>query len=82
MRLVNELLESLDKRNEMKFHRGYIEDFFKLLKEGLGFKNLNRYILKSIRKYTSLTVLLAGIIVHLRINTKTDFQKFAEGKFY
>ena len=80
--LVNELLESLDKRNEIKFHRGYIEDFFKLLKEGLGFKNLNRYTLKSMRKYTALTVLLAGIIVHLRINTKTDFQKFAEGKFY
>ena len=32
MRLVNELLESLDKRNEIKFHWGYIEDFFKLLK--------------------------------------------------
>jgi len=81
-KLVNELLDSIDKRNEIKFHRGYIEDFFKLLKEGLGFKNLNRYTLNSMRKYTALTVLLAGIIVHLRIKTKTDFQRFAEGKLY
>jgi len=48
----------------------------------LGFKQLNRYTLNSMSKYTSIVVLLAGIITYLRINSKTDFQKFSEGKFY
>ncbi len=30
-------------------------------------------------KFTSLTVLLAALIVFLRIKTKKDFQRFAEG---
>ena len=37
-KLINEFLEKIDKRDKIKFHRGFIEDFFKLLKEGLGFK--------------------------------------------
>ena len=75
-------LEKIDKRDKIKFHRGFIEDFFKLLKEGFGFKQLNRYTLNSMSKYTSIVVLLAGIITYLRINSKTYFQKFSEGKFY
>ena len=81
-KLINEFLQKIDERAKIKFHRGFIEDFFKLLKEGLGFKQLNRYTLNSMSKYTSIVVLLAGIITHLRINSKTDFQKFSEGKFY
>ena len=81
-KLVQEFLEKIDEREKIKCHRGFIEDFFKLLKEGLGFKQLNRYTLNSMSKYTSIVVLLAGIITYLRINSKTDFQKFSEGKFY
>ena len=81
-KLVDEFFENIDKRDKIKFHRGYIEDYFKLLKKGLGFKQLNRYTLKSMKKYTSLAVLLSGIITHLLIGSKTDFQKFSEGKFY
>ena len=81
-KLVQEFLEKIDERDKIKYHRGFIEDFFKLLKEGLGFKQLNRYTLNSMSKYTSIVVLLAGIITYLRINSKTDFQKFSEGKFY
>lgn len=81
-KLVNEFLQKIDERDKIKYHRGFIEDFFKLLKEGLGFKQLNRYTLNSMSKYTAIVVLLAGIITHLRINSKTDFQKFSEGKFY
>ena len=77
--LVNELLNYIDDKKKIKYRRGFIEDFFKIMKVGLGFKKLNRYTTNSMRKYTSLTVLLAGIIVHLRIKTKADFQKFAEG---
>ena len=46
------------------------------------FKQLNRYTLNSMSKYTAIVVLVAGIITYLRINSKTDFQKFSEGKFY
>ena len=81
-KLVHEFLEKIDERDKIKCHRGFIEDFFKLLKQGLGFKQLNRYTLNSMSKYTSIVVLLAGIITYLRINSKTDFQKFSEGKFY
>ena len=56
-KLINEFLEKIDKRDKIKFHRGFIEDFFKLLKEGLGFKQLNRYTLNSMSKYTSIVVL-------------------------
>ena len=79
-RLVKELLESLDKPKRIKYNRGFIEDFFKIMKINLGFKNLNKFTLNSIRKHTALTVLIAGLIVHLRIKTKADFQKFSEGK--
>lgn len=44
-KLVKEFLEKIDERDKIKYHRGFIEDFFKLLKEGLGFKQLNRYTL-------------------------------------
>ena len=44
-KLINEFLEKIDKRDKIKFHRGFIEDFFKLLKKGLGFKQINRYTL-------------------------------------
>lgn len=81
-KLVNEFLQKIDERDKIKYHRGFIEDFFKLLKKGLGFKQLNRYTLNSMSKYIAIVVLLAGIITHLRINSKTDFQKFSEGKFY
>ena len=81
-KLVEEFLQKIDERDKIKCHRGFIEDFFKLLKEGLGFKQLNRYTLNSMSKYTAIVVLLAGIITYLRINSKTDFQKFSEGKFY
>lgn len=78
-KLVNELLQRLEKPKRIKYKRGFIEDFFKIMKVNLGFKNLNKNTMKSIRKHTALTVLLAGLIVHLRIKTKSDFQNFAEG---
>ena len=79
-RLVRELLECLDKPKRIKYNRGFIEDFFKIMKVNLGFKNLNKFTLNSIRRHTALTVLIAGLIVHLRIKTKSDFQRFSEGK--
>lgn len=70
----------LEKPKRIKYNGGFIEDFFRIMKINLGFKNLNKFTLNSIRKHTALTVLIAGLIVHFRINTKSNFQKFAEGK--
>ena len=79
MALVKELMNFIMKTKKIKYHRGFIEDFFKIMKVGFGFKKLNRYTLKSMRKFTALNIFLAGLIVYLRIETKKDFQKFAEG---
>lgn len=80
MALVKELMDSITQTKKIKYQRGFIEDFFKIMKVGLGFKKLKRYTLKSMRKFTALTILLAGLIVYLRIDSKKDFQKFAEGR--
>lgn len=77
--LVDELMKYITQTKKIKYHRGFIEDFFKVMKVGLGFKKLNRYTMNSMHKFTSLTVLLAALIVFLRIKTKKDFQRFAEG---
>ena len=79
MALVKELMDFIMETKKIKYHRGFIEDFFKIMKVGLGFKKLNRYTLKSMHKFTALNILLAGLIVYLRIETKKDFQQFAEG---
>ena len=79
MALVKELMEFIMETKKIKYHRGFIEDFFKIMKVGSGFKKLNRYTLKSMHKFTALNILLAGLIVYLRIETKKDFQQFAEG---
>ena len=79
MALVKELLNFITETKKIKYHRGFIEDFFKIMKVGFGFKKLNRYTLRSMHKFTALNILLAGLIVYLRIETKKDFQKFAEG---
>jgi hypothetical protein len=37
--LVDELMKYITKTKKLKYHRGFIEDFFKVMKVGLGFKN-------------------------------------------
>ena len=77
--LVKELMNYITETKKIKYHRGFIEDFFKIMKVRFGFKKLNRYTLRSMHKFTALNILLAGLIVYLRIETKKDFQMFAEG---
>ena len=79
MALVKELMDYIMETKKIKYHRGFIEDFFKIMKIGFGFKKLNRYTIKSMHKFTALNILLAGLIVYLRIKTKKDFLMFAEG---
>lgn len=53
-------MNSITKTKKIKYYRGFIEDFFKVMKVGFGFKKLNRYSLKSMRKFTALNILLAA----------------------
>ena len=77
--LVKEFFSLISNKKKIKYQRGFIEDFFKIMKVGFQFKKLNRYTSASMRKFTALNILLAGLIVYLKIKTKKDFQKFAEG---
>ena len=79
--LVNELMSHLSNRKVIKYQRSYIEYYFKFIKEGLGFKHLHKYT-DSMHKTTSLIVLLSGIIIHYCVDTKEDFQKLSEIKYF
>ena len=57
MALVKELMSFITETKKIKYHRGFIEDFFKIMKVGFGFKKLNRYTLKSMHKFTALNIL-------------------------
>ena len=80
--LVNELMANLSNRKVIKYKRSIIEDYFKFIKEGLGFKHLHKYTFDSMHKATSLIVLLSGIIIHSCVNTKNDFQMLSESKYF
>lgn len=80
--LVKELMANLPNRKVIKYKRSIIEDYFKFIKEGLGFKHLHKYTFDSMHKATSLIVLLSGIIIHNCINTKNDFQMLSESKYF
>ena len=80
--LVDSLMSNIMNKKVIKYQRSHIEDYFKLLKEGLGFKHLHKYTFNSMHKATSLIVLLSGIIIHYCVDTKQDFQRLAEGTFF
>ena len=49
-KLKKELLEKLDSWEKFKPIRGKIEDFFKLLKQGLNMREIHKYTPKSVEK--------------------------------
>ena len=51
--LVKELMANLPNRKVIKFKRSIIEDYFKFIKEGLGFKHIHKYTFDSKQKATS-----------------------------
>ena len=48
--LKHELLKKLDNWKKLKPIRGKIEDFFKLLKQGLNMREIHKYTPKSVEK--------------------------------
>ena len=55
-----------------------IEDFFKLLKQGLNLREIHKYTPKSIEKTLYLNVFLGTLITSQGFNSKTAIQQLSE----
>ena len=77
-KLKKELLKKLDSWEKFKPIRGKIEDFFKLLKQGLNMREIHKYTPKSVEKTVYLNVFLGALIVSQGFNSKTAIQQLSE----
>ena len=77
-KLKKELLEKLDSWEKFKPIRGKIEDFFKLLKQGLNMREIHKYTPKSVEKTVYLNVFLGALIVSQGFYSKTAIQQLSE----
>ena len=73
-----ELFKKLDDWKKFKPIRGKIEDFFKLLKQGLNMKEIHKYTPKSVTKTVYLNVFLGALIVSQGFYSKTAIQQLSE----
>ncbi len=73
-----ELFKKLDDWKKFKPIRGKIEDFFKLLKQGLNMKEIHKYTPKSVAKTVYLNVFLGALIISQGFYSKTDIQQLSE----
>ena len=76
--LKHELFKRLDKWEKFKPIRGKIEEFFKLLKQGLNLREIHKYTPKSIEKTVYLNVFLGALIISQGFNSKTAIQPLSE----
>lgn len=72
--LKHDLFKKLDQWKKFKPIRGKIEDFFKLLKQGLNMKPIHKYIPKSVY----LNVFLGSLIISRGFYSKTAIQQLSE----
>ena len=77
-KLKHKLLNKLDNWKNFKPIRGKIEDFFKLLKQGLNLREIHKYTPKSVEKTVYLNVFLEALIISQGFNTKTAIQQLSE----
>ena len=75
--LLKALNRILNHQNRVK-RRGKIEDFFKLLKQGLNLKEIHKYTPESIQKTVYLNVFLGALIISQGFNSKTAIQQLSE----
>ena len=73
-----ELFKKLDDWKKFKPIRGKIEDFFKLLKQGLNMKEIHKYTPKSVAKTVYLNVFLGALIISQGFYSKTAIQQLSE----
>ena len=76
--LKHELFKKLDNWQKYKPIRGKIEDFFKLLKQGLNLREIHKYIPKAVEKTVYLNVFLGALLISQGFNTKTSIQQLSE----
>ena len=76
--LKHELLKKLDNWQKFKPIRGKIEDFFKLLKQGLNLRAIHKYTPKSVAKTVYLNVFLGALIISQGFYSKTAIQQLSE----
>ena len=76
--LKHELLKKLDNWKKFKPIRGKIEDFFKLLKQGLNLREIHKYTPKSVAKTVYLNVFLGALIISQGFYSKTAIQQLSE----
>ena len=76
--LKHELLKKLDNWEKFKPIRGKIEDFFKLLKQGLNMREIHKYTPKSVEKTVYLNVFLGALIITQGFYSKTAIQQLSE----
>ena len=76
--LKYELLKKLDNWEKFKPIRGKIEDFFKLLKQGLNMREIHKYTPKSVTKTVYLNVFLGALIISQGFYSKTAIQQLSE----
>ena len=76
--LKHELLKKLDNWKKFKQIRGKIEDFFKLLKQGLNMREIHKYTPKSVAKTVYLNVFLGALIISQGYYSKTAIQQLSE----
>ena len=69
-----ELFKKLDDWKKFKPIRGKIEDFFKLLKQGLNMREIHKYTPKSVAKTVYLNVFLGALIISQGFYSKTAIQ--------
>ena len=76
--LKHELFKKLDNWKKFKPIRGKIEDFFKLLKQGLNMREIHKYTPKSVEKTVYLNVFLGSLIISQGFYSKTAIQQLSE----
>ena len=76
--LKKELYKKLENWKKFKPIRGKIEDFFKLLKQGLNMRKIHKYTPKSVTKTVYLNVFLGAIIISQGFYSKTAIQQLSE----
>ena len=77
-KITTEFAHKIRHWREYQSRRSLIEDIFKLKKEGLSLNHVHRYTMRSVHKFISLIVLLAGTLTILGYNTKEQLQTLAE----
>jgi len=77
-RLVTKFKSLIKNWKELRPIRSLIEDTFKLAKKACNMETLHRYTMRSVKKYCSLAVSLAGAVIALCVSDKKALQRLAE----